>query len=164
MSNKAKSLPSVRGLAGLLEKVGRLIQARAFETGLHPAQWSALRYFAMAGPQARTMTHLARFQGVSTTPAARTVRTLIAKGLLVAVVDSGDRRARRLDLTKVGRFLLESDPLLEIERALECLDGGQRSALAAGLEHLIGEMLRIGIDFEAAGDDAGIAEQPTGTQ
>ena len=39
----------IEGLAGLLDQIGRILAGNAVEQGLHPVQWSALRYFAVAG-------------------------------------------------------------------------------------------------------------------
>ena len=63
------------GIAALIERASRLIHSIGYAEGLYPAQWTALRFFSEAPPSARTTAGLARFQGMSLGPVARTVRT-----------------------------------------------------------------------------------------
>ena len=65
---------------------------------------------------------------------ARTVRTLISKGVLVKLGTIGRGRAEQLELTPLGRTILADDPLQSISAALEVLPQKDREALANGLE------------------------------
>ncbi|MEI6986683.1 MAG: MarR family transcriptional regulator, partial [Rhodospirillaceae bacterium] len=65
---------STVGIAALIERASRLVHSIGYAEGLYPAQWMALRFFTEAQPSARTTAGLARFQGMSLGPVARTVR------------------------------------------------------------------------------------------
>lgn len=121
-------------LAELLELVARMLHSRGYREELFPAQWMALRYFARAAPERRTASELARFQGLANGPVSRTVRTLIGKGLLAKAAVQPRGRAELLELTAAGRWVLESDPTLELEAALAGLDEADREAAGRALE------------------------------
>ncbi|GGE00812.1 hypothetical protein GCM10011390_19550 [Aureimonas endophytica] len=125
---------SASALASLLEQVARRIHSQGYAADLFPAQWAAIRYLHAAPPQLRTAIDLARFQGLASGAVARTVRTLIGKGLIVKAGTIGRGRAEQLDLTDNGRTLLAGDPLRDIAEALESLSGPERESLATGLE------------------------------
>jgi DNA-binding MarR family transcriptional regulator len=125
---------SAAALASLLEQVARRIHSQGYAADLFPAQWSALRYLDGAPPQLRTAIDLARFQGLASGAVARTVRTLITKGLLVKAGTIGRGRAEQLNLTTLGREILADDPLQGIAKALEVLGTSERESLANGLE------------------------------
>ena len=125
---------SASALASLLEQVARRIHSQGYAADLFPAQWSALRYLYGAPPQLRTAIDVARFQGLASGAVARTVRTLITKGLLVKAGTIGRGRAEQLDLTDLGRSILANDPLQSISQALEILGPDERLSLANGLE------------------------------
>ncbi len=132
-----KDAISAAALAGLLEQAARRIHSQGYAADLFPAQWAALRYLQTANPQLRTAIDLARFQGLASGAVARTVRTLISKGLLVKAGTIGRGRAEQLDLTEKGRALLTGDPLHAIARAFESLGSSEREGLAIGLETAI---------------------------
>lgn len=125
---------SAAALASLLEQVARRIHSQGYASDLFPAQWAAIRYLDAAPPQLRTAIDLARFQGLASGAVARTVRTLISKGLLVKLGTIGRGRAEQLELTALGRRILADDPLQSIAAALEVLPQQDREALANGLE------------------------------
>lgn len=125
---------SVSALASLLEQVARRIHSQGYASDLFPAQWAAIRYLENAPPQLRTAIDLARFQGLASGAVARTVRTLITKGILVKAGTIGRGRAEQLDLTDLGRRILTDDPLQSIAAALEVLRPEDRECLANGLE------------------------------
>ena len=111
-----------------------------FASGLFPAQWTALRYFARAAPQQRTASALARFQGLAVGPVTRTVRTLVAKGLVKNVAISGRGAAKQLDLTASGETLLTHDPLGLVVGSMEKLPDTEREALAGALESVLSDL------------------------
>jgi DNA-binding MarR family transcriptional regulator len=125
---------STSALASLHEQVARRIHSQGYAADLFPAQWAAIRYLDAAPPQFRTAIDLARFQGLASGAVARTVRTLISKGLLVKAGTIGRGRAEQLDLTDKGLELLAGDPLREVAQALEALSRNERESLAQGLE------------------------------
>ncbi len=128
------------GIAALLEQVSRIVQAMCFADGMHPVQWSALRYFSKAGANARTVSGLANYQGTTLPPASRTVAALVKKGFLEAVVDPRDRRSRRIDLTESGRTLIARDPIHALEQAIADLPAERRQALTDSLETILAQL------------------------
>ena len=126
---------STEALTGLLEQVARRLHSNGYAAHLFPAQWSALRYIHQA--DRRTAIDLARHQGLASGAVARTVRTLIEKGLVTKMGTIGRGRAERLELTEKGSQLLKRDPLASIRKALEDLSTYERSVLAKGLETAI---------------------------
>ncbi|MCW4116192.1 MarR family transcriptional regulator [Aurantimonas sp. MSK8Z-1] len=129
----AEMIPAA-ALASLLEQVARRIHSQGYASDLFPAQWAALRYLNGAPPQLRTAIDLARFQGLASGAVARTVRTLVTKGLVIKVGTIGRGRAEQLDVTDSAKELLATDPLKNIAEALEILDPRDREALANALE------------------------------
>ncbi|SJZ68092.1 MarR family winged helix-turn-helix transcriptional regulator [Consotaella salsifontis] len=127
-------LTSAPALASLMEQLARRIHSQGYAADLFPAQWSALRYLASAPPNLRTAIDLARFQGLASGAVARTVRTLVSKGLIAKGGTIGRGRAEQLNLTDAGRALLEEDPLRHIAAALETLCQDDRRALSQGIE------------------------------
>jgi DNA-binding MarR family transcriptional regulator len=133
---------SVTEVAARLERASRLIHSAGHAEGLYPAQWSALRYCAEAPLQERTTAALARFQGMNLGPVARTVRTLVDKGLLTRGRHPGNGRADLLSLTAAGAALLERDPRRALVSGLSGLRPDRRAALAEALDRLIEGLFR----------------------
>lgn len=131
-----------QGIVMLLEQVSRMIHGAGYAQGLYPAQWVALRYFAEVDGPARTVSGLARFQDMSIAPVARTIRTLVDKGLLERRPNPRSRRADLIELTDGGRALLRHDPRLPMRTLLESLDGVRSEALVEALELLVRELPR----------------------
>jgi DNA-binding MarR family transcriptional regulator len=121
----------------LLERTARTLHSRGYTEKLYPAQWAALRYFSAAPDDRKTATALARFQGLATGPVTRTVRTLIAKGLLVRAGSGGRGRAQKIELAKAGWTLLERDPFADLARAFDKMPTQQQNALATVLEETL---------------------------
>lgn len=113
--------------------------------GLFPAQWVALRYFAEADAPARTVAALARFQGMSIAPVARSVRTLVDKGLLLRRPHPTQTRGDLIELSAAGRKLLVRDPRKLVVEALEALETGQIETLAEALEHMARALAARGV-------------------
>ncbi len=136
------------GVAALIERAARLIHSISYAEGLYPAHWVALRYFTEAPPTSRTTGALARFQGMSVGPVARTVRVLVAKGLLARVTNPASRRADLITVTVGGQGFLKRDPRVAIAALIEGIPGEQRIALATMLEALIPSLYsqREGLD------------------
>ena len=133
---------SVRGVARLIEQVGKAAYNLGYTPGLNPAQWAALRYFDQATLERRTVTGFAQFQGTTKGTASQTVAALVRKGYLHRVGDKQDRRVHRLLLTDEGQNLLRIDPLQELGRALETLTDEERWALAENMERVLRQLIR----------------------
>ena len=131
------------GIAALIERASRLIHSIGYAEGLYPAQWMALRFFSEAPPSARTTAGLARFQGMSLGPVARTVRTLVEKGLLARAANPSSRRADLIAVTSSGQALLRCDPRAAIADAIETMPAEQRETLATAMEILLHSLLAI---------------------
>ena len=133
---------SVRGLARLIEQVGKAAYNLGYTPGLNPAQWAALRYFDEATLERRTVTGFAQFQGTTKGTASQTVAALVRKGYLRRVSDKQDRRVHRLMITDEGQNLLRVDPLQELSKALESLEQEERWALAVSMEKVLRQLIR----------------------
>lgn len=132
-----------QGTASLLEQISRLVDHVSRDNGMHPAQWSALRYFANADVGARTTNGLARFQGTNPGTASRTIGSLVRRGLLTVVVDSDDRRVRIVSLTDAGHAALDGDPLSDIMNALSDWRGDDLRVLNEHLQRVYLDLKRI---------------------
>ncbi|MEI8393547.1 MAG: MarR family transcriptional regulator [Rhodospirillaceae bacterium] len=134
---------SAVGIAALIERASRLIHSIGYAEGLYPAQWTALRFFSEAPPSARTTAGLARFQGMSLGPVARTVRTLVEKGLLARAANPSSRRADLIAVTSAGQNILRRDPRAAVAETIETIPPDQRESLALAMEILLNGLLAI---------------------
>jgi DNA-binding MarR family transcriptional regulator len=141
-STMAKAIATA-GLANLLEQAVRLIHGANHAQGLYPAQWVALRYFRDALPRSRTIAHLARFQGINLNVVARTVRTLVERGLLEREPNPRDKRSALVYLTPAGRTTLKQDPQAALAGVLDKLALEDRTALADILQTIVQEMMLV---------------------
>jgi DNA-binding MarR family transcriptional regulator len=139
---RTEAKPSTRGLARLIEQVGKAAYNLGYTPGLNPAQWAALRYFDEATLERRTVTGFAQFQGTTKGTASQTVAAMVRKGYLRRIADKQDRRVHRLALTDEGVALLKSDPLQDLSRALETLTDDERWALAVNMEKVLRQLLK----------------------
>lgn len=127
----------VLSLTRLFELSARSLHSAGHSHGLYPAQWSALRYLSSASANERTSSALARFQQLAVGPVTRTIRTLIAKGLVRKAGMGVHHRSELLEVTETGRQLLQQDPLQLVDRAMRELDQGEARQLAAILGQII---------------------------
>lgn len=134
---------SIPGLASVIENTSRLLHASAHSEGLYPAQWVALRYFAEVSEAQRTASALARYQDLAIASVARTVVTLVDKGLLTKLPNPRDARADLLELTEKGRELLKCDPRLVLERALAEMPDEDVAAYARTATKLLQRLLEL---------------------
>ncbi len=132
----------MRGLARLIEQVGKAAYNLGYTPGLNPAQWAALRYFEETTLERRTVTGFAQFQGTTKGTASQTVAALVRKGYLRRVGDKQDRRVHRLMITEEGQNLLKIDPLQDLSKALEALEQEERWALAVSMEKVLRQLIR----------------------
>lgn len=143
--------PTISAITRLFELAARSLHSAGYAGGLYPAQWTALRYLAAAAPADRTSAKLARFQQMAVGPVTRTVRTLIAKGLVVEAGPAGHHRSKRLDLTADGIALLGEDPLIAVDAELASLPQRDARILGATLGRIISQ-LQSPHDGEDGGD------------
>jgi len=132
---KADSIPL------LLERFGRIVQNDAHREGLKPTQWEALRFLARANRFSRSPRAVTAYLGMTKGTVSQTLNALETKGLIRKISESADRRSLRLELTPLGLRMLEQDPLLELETALEGLSGRNREAITQLLEGVLTGML-----------------------
>lgn len=125
-------------VAHALEQLVRVHFARSFVQGLKPAQWHALRYFAVMPLEDRTVTAFARHRGSTMGTASTTISALVRKGYLGR--SSGSARNSGLYVTEAGHELLRDDPINELVRAIDTLDEHERAALERALPKLVSQM------------------------
>ena len=104
-------------LALLLESVMRRYLQRNYHRGMHPAQWSALRYFKLAASDKRSLSDFAKAHRTTMGTASTTVSTLVGKGYLVKRGFRGP-----IELTEAGEQVLSDDPLDEVVGSFARLD------------------------------------------
>lgn len=122
----------------LVDRLSRIAHTIQFSHGLNPAQWEALRFVARANRMSCSPGALADFMGCTKGTVSQTLKALECKGLIARQRVEGDRRAVRLTLTEDGQAALRNDPLTMLHDALDDYSDGERAALAAGMERLVG--------------------------
>jgi DNA-binding MarR family transcriptional regulator len=127
---------SARETAELLVQVGRLVQAEGYDGKLNPAQWMALRFFARANQFSRTPSAFAEFQATTRGTATQTIKSLEAGGYVVRRPSKADKRSVSLRLTSKGKKALARDPFEILVRALDSLDGKERTAMRRALHQV----------------------------
>jgi DNA-binding MarR family transcriptional regulator len=132
---------AARAAAELIDALIRDVHSRAFGSGLNPAQWAALRFFAGANPSARTVTGFAEAHRTTKGTATQTIAALIRKGYLTRTSLPEDRRRARLDLTGSGHDLLLDDPLSGLAEAICNLPAEQQMSLAETLSSLAAQSM-----------------------
>jgi len=128
-------------IAVALEQLIRVHFSQSFRSGLKPAQWHALRYFATAEPEDRTVTAFARHRASTMGTASTTISTLVRKGYLARDYGRGVPRNRGLHITDAGRELLEQDPIQNLVNAINRLNESERASLDSSLHKLVADMV-----------------------
>lgn len=137
MPERHAELPTAGQIAELLDRLGRATHALQFVNGLNPAQWEALRFLGRANRYSRSPSSLSDYLGTTKGTTSQTLRALESKGHVTRCRDCHDRRGVSLELTESGRALLESDPMREIERAVDGLSGTCAESLAKGVSQVL---------------------------
>ena len=122
-------------LAQKLERAMRLYNSTAYTNDLRPAQWQALRYFATAPAEERTLSHFAQARASTIGTTSVTVTNLVKRGLL-----ERSRRDRNigLQITEKGRRYLESgDPARSLANVIADLPVKERQALDDAVARII---------------------------
>jgi len=115
----------------------------AGDSGLTPAQWTALRYFARANRFSRTPSAFSEFHATTRGTASQTVKSLIAMGYLERRAHESDGRSALIEVTEAGRARLAADPLADLAGCIALLPEDQRRALAGALAGLAAAMARV---------------------
>ncbi|MGE0845026.1 MAG: MarR family winged helix-turn-helix transcriptional regulator [Flavobacteriaceae bacterium] len=134
-----------RDIADAVDRLSRLLRARAQVSGLNPAQWAALRYLARANALSRTPGAVTGYLGATKGTVSQTLLSLARKGLISRRRDPADARTVRLEVTEEGARLVRRDPLQDVEAAAAAL-GGEAAVLAGLLAALTGELAELGDD------------------
>lgn len=148
--------PGARATAEVIAQVLRTTSSLAFSNGLNPAQWAAMRYFAQAAPNARSVVAFARYHRTTKGTASQTIAALLKKGLLDRQRSERDRRTASLELTAQGGILLQDDPLNELAYAVSLLEDDEHAILVQSLDKVLRVLMdrRAGrADLSAADDD-----------
>lgn len=131
---------SAEEIAAALEQLVRLQFSQSFRNGLKPAQWHALRYFATAPQEERTVTAFARHRASTMGTASTTISTLVRKGYLARDYGQGVPRNRGLHLTEAGQRLLNEDPVQTLVRAIDDLDVSEREVFSGVVQKLVTDL------------------------
>lgn len=129
-------------LAEQIVQIARLAHG-AGDTGLTPAQWTALRYFARANRFSRTPSAFSEFHATTRGTASQTVKSLIAMGYLCKCVNEADGRSALIEVTEAGRTKLAQDPLADLAACIAALPPTCRDGLAQALGSLAASMARV---------------------
>jgi DNA-binding MarR family transcriptional regulator len=120
-----------------LERLARLLRSSDGASGLHPAQWEALRYIARANRFSNSPRALALYLGATKGTISQTVLALMKRGLIAKAAREGDSRSVTLVLTEVGQALLANDHLQHVENLITDLGDKTRKRFAKGVSELL---------------------------
>jgi len=134
--------PEYSLLAEQIVHLARLAHG-AGDTGLTPAQWTALRYFARANRFSRTPSAFSDFHATTRGTASQTVKSLIALGYLERRTNEADGRSALIEVTGAGRAMLARDPLRDLAGCIAALPAAQNAALGTALAALAAAMARV---------------------
>ena len=122
-------------LAHNLERAMRLYHAAAYTHELRPAQWQALRFFATAPAERRTLADFAQARASTMGTTSVTVTALVNRGFLER---SSRYRNVGLQITEKGkRYLEEGDPAKELANVIADLPVNQRQVLDDAVARII---------------------------
>ena len=132
------------GLAALLEQTVRAIYDKRGPHEIHPGQWSAMRFLARAGAEARTVNGLATYLGVTAAPASRAAQALLKRGFARQEPHPRDGRSHILTLTDEGRAALAQDPIARLASAVGALDRDERRTVTRALTQIHQTLTDVG--------------------
>lgn len=116
----------------LVETLLRCYIRENYRQGMHPAQWSALRFFKLASPEERTLTSFAKSHHTTMGTASTTVSTLVGKGYLKKHGFRGP-----IEITADGEKVLYQDPLGTVAEVLEKMPEDERAWTRHSLKALV---------------------------
>lgn len=125
-------VPDAYRLAMLVETLLRRYIRQNYRQGMHPAQWSALRFFRLAPPEQRTLTSFAKAHHTTMGTASTTVSTLVGKGYLKKHGFRGP-----IEITPSGERVLQQDPLGAVAEVLAAVSEDERGSARQTLSLLV---------------------------
>ncbi|RTR22561.1 MarR family transcriptional regulator [Azospirillum griseum] len=135
------AMASPQAIAETVMHIAHLADSLGYTHGLKPSQWTALRYFAGAASQQRTVSAFADFHATTRGAASQMVEVLVNKELLVRVPVPEDRRVMQLHPTEKARDLLRFDPLQEFSSVISTLSVADQTRLGETLSDLLSGLL-----------------------
>ena len=129
--------------AEIIQRAVWLSYADGCASDLTRAQWAALRFFGRATRYSQTLTAFADYHATSLASASQTLKVLVAKGLLVRSRSENDSRSARFSLTKKGWLLLETDPVMELVRAISALSRSDLARLSTLMKTVHSSMAEV---------------------
>lgn len=120
-----------------LERLARLLRAESHAGGLNPAQWEALRYLSRANRFSNSPIALTAYLDATKGTVSQTIMALERKGLIAKGPREGERRSIVLTLTDKGNASLASDPLNDIQAAIEAVGSKGRRRMAKAADDII---------------------------
>lgn len=139
---KRESSGGGRELAELALQLGRAVYGDSPQSGITPAQWTALRYFARANRFSRTVSAFAQFHATTRGTASQTIKGLVTRGYLRRTRSEHDGRSARFDLTPRSRTLLVQDPVEHLVRRAGALAPAAREGTVLALRELLAGLAR----------------------
>ena len=127
-------------LARVIERLGHTTLSDGNRSGIKPAQWAALRYFALANRFSATTTAFARYRQVSVGAASQTISMLVSRGLLIREPHAEDQRRFNLGVTSAARRVLSHDPLIALANAARQLRHKECCHTVGVLEQLLAQL------------------------
>ncbi|HIF10755.1 MAG TPA: MarR family transcriptional regulator [Sneathiellales bacterium] len=131
-----------RNISDLVDRIGRIVHAIQFASGLNPAQWEALRFLSRANSYSRSPGALAEYLGSTKGTVSQTIIALESKGYVVRNRSETDRRSINIELTDEGHDLVSQDPLCLVEGAVSGLAPADRDNFARSMDSLIKNLQR----------------------
>jgi DNA-binding MarR family transcriptional regulator len=131
-----------RELAELALQLGRAVYGESPRSGITPAQWTALRFFARANRFSRTVSAFAQFHATTRGTASQTIKGLVTRGYLRRTRSERDGRSACFDLTPRSRALLAEDPLEHLVRRATELAPAAREGTVVTLRQLLAGLAR----------------------
>jgi DNA-binding MarR family transcriptional regulator len=129
--------PSAASSLIKLERLARLLRQAGHAQGLNPVQWEALRYLARCNALSHSPGAMARYLGSTKGTISQTVKSLVAKGLVLKQVDVKDHRGVALHLTDSGRAVLIDDATQVLQADIAELSDKTRRRFDRALEILL---------------------------
>lgn len=129
--------------AEIIQRAVWLSYADGHAGDLTRAQWAALRFFGRATRYSQTLTAFADYHATSLGSASQTLKVLVAKGFLVRSRLDNDSRSFRFSLTEKGWLLLETDPVIELVRAISALPRSDLARLSTLMETVHSNMVEV---------------------
>jgi DNA-binding MarR family transcriptional regulator len=129
--------PSAASSLIKLERLARLLRQAGHAQGLNPVQWEALRYLARCNALSHSPGAMARYLGSTKGTVSQTVKSLVAKGLVMKQVDVKDHRGVALHLTNSGRAVLIDDATQVLQADIAELSDKTRRRFDRALEILL---------------------------